>query len=121
MLHEIYFYKDKNGCEPVLEYIEKLAKKKDKDSRIKLSKINDYIQILKKYGTQAGKPFVKHIDGKIWELRPLRDRIFFVAWFNGSYILLHHFMKKTQETPMREISKAKKELADLMERSDDNE
>ena len=83
--------------------------------------VNRYQNILKKYGTKAGQPFVKHLDGKIWELRPLRDRIFFVAWFDGSYILLHHFMKKTQETPMREISKAKKELADLMERSDDNE
>jgi len=52
---------------------------------------------LKEYGTKAGQPFVKHSDGKIWELRPLRDRIFFVAWFNGSYILLHNFMKKRKK------------------------
>ncbi len=116
-MHEIYFYKDRGGKEPVLEYLRELGSKKDKDSRIKLNKINDYIQVLSEYGTQAGEPYLKHLDGDIWELRPLRDRILFVGWLNGSFVLLHHFMKKTQKTPAREIALAKRELADLMERS----
>lgn len=116
-MHKIHFYKDKNGNEPVAEYITELARKKDKDSRIKLNKIRDYIKILSEYGTQAGEPYIKHIDGEIWELRPLRDRILFVGWANGSYVLLHQFIKKTQKTPTREIEKAKRELADLIERS----
>lgn len=115
-MHKIHFYRDKNGNEPVAEYIEELARKKDKDSRIKLNKIRDYIKVLSDYGTQAGEPYIKHLDGEIWELRPLRDRILFVGWVNGSYVLLHHFMKKTQKTPAREIEKAKRELADLIER-----
>lgn len=120
-MHEIHFYRDRNGKEPVAEYLMELSKKKDKDSRIKLTKIRDYIQMLSQYGTQAGEPYIKHLDGDIWELRPLRDRILFVAWVNGSYVLLHHFMKQTQKTPAREIDKAKRELADLKERSVDNE
>lgn len=115
-MHSIYFYKDKSGKEPVKDYLEELATKNDKDSRIKLNKIRDYIKTLSEYGTQAGEPYVKHLDGDIWELRPLRDRILFVSWVNGSYILLHQFMKKTQKTPAREIEKAKRELADLIER-----
>lgn len=115
-LHKIYFYRDKNGNEPVIEYMAELAQKKDKDSRIKLNKINDYIEMLSRYGIQVGVPYIKHLDGEIWELRPLRDRILFVAWVNGSYVLLHQFMKKTQKTPAREIEKAKRELADLIER-----
>lgn len=115
-MHKINFYKDKNGTEPVLEYLRELASKKDKDSRIKANKINDYIEILSQYGTQAGEPYIKHLDGDMWELRPLRDRIFFVGWANGSYVLLHQFIKKTQKTPAREIDKAKRELADLIER-----
>ena len=116
-MYKIYFYKDKNGEEPVLDYLKELAAKKDKDSRIKANKINDYIEALSQYGTQAGEPYIKHLDGEIWELRPLRDRILFVGWYNGSYVLLHQFMKKTQKTPAREIEKAKRELADLIERS----
>lgn len=115
-MHKIYFYKDKNGKEPVANYLAKLASKKDKDSRIKLTKIRDYVKILSEYGIQAGKPYIKHLCGDIWELRPLRDRILFVGWINGSYVLLHHFMKKTQKTPKREIEKAMHELADIIER-----
>ena len=73
------------------------------------------------YVLQLREPYIKHLDGDIWELRPLRDRILFVAWSNGKFILLHHFMKKTQKTPAREIEKAKRELADLIERSVDIE
>ena len=120
-MHEIYFYKDRSGNQPVLEYLKSLACKKDKDSRIKFNKINDYIEVLSQYGTQIGEPYIKHLDGEIWELRPLRDRILFVAWHNGSYVLLHTFMKKTRKTPQREIEQAKRELADLIERGLDNE
>ncbi len=115
-MHRIYFYRDSSGKEPMAEYIAELAGKKDKDSRIKLNKIRDYVKVLSEYGTQAGEPYIKHLDGEIWELRPLRDRIFFVGWANGGYVLLHHFMKKTQKTPAREIAQAKRELADLIER-----
>ena len=120
-LHKIYFYKDKKGNQPVLDYMHELARKGDKSSRIKLNKIQDFIQTLGEYGTVAGEPYIKHLDGDIWELRPLRDRILFVGLVEGSYVLLHHFMKKTQKTPKREIEQAKRELADLMERGFGNE
>lgn len=120
-MHPIYFYRDRSGKEPVLEYLRELMSKKGKDSRIKANKIQDYIEILSQYGTQAGEPYIKHLDGEIWELRPLRDRILFVAWHNNSFVLLHTFMKKTQKTPAREIERAKKELEDLIERGIDYE
>lgn len=115
-MHEIHFYKDNKGNQPVLDYMRELAGKSDKSSRIKLNKIQDYIQALSQYGTVAGEPYVKHLDGDIWELRPQKNRILFVGWIDGGYVLLHHFMKKTQKTPKREIDQAKRELADLMER-----
>lgn len=120
-MHNIYFYKDKNGNEPVLDYMRELASKKGKDSRIKLNKINDYIELLSQRGTRAGEPYIKHLDAEIWELRPLRDRILFVAWIDGNFVLLHHFMKKTQKTPKREIEQAKRELRYLKERGLYNE
>ena len=112
-MHTIYFYKDKNGNEPVLDYMRELASQKSKDSRIKLNKLNDYIELLSQHGTRTGEPYIKHLEDEIWELRPLRDRILFVAWLDGSFVLLHHFVKKT---PRREIEKAMRELKDLKER-----
>lgn len=115
-MHAIYFYKDKQGNQPVLDYMRELACRDNKDSRIKLNKLNDYIELLSQHGTRVGQPYIKHLDAEIWELRPLRDRILFVAWLDGSFVLLHHFVKKTQKTPRREIEKAKRELQDLKER-----
>ena len=115
-MYEIIFYKDKKGNEPIREYIKALASKTDKDSRIKLTKIQDCLKALLKYGKALGEPHVKHLDGEIWELRPLRDRVLFAAWEGNEFILLHHFMKTTQKTPRREIEKAKRNLTEYRER-----
>ena len=62
-------------------------------------------------------PFVKHIDGDLWELRPLSNRIFFFYWKDNRFVLLHHFIKKSQKTPAKEIQQAKLKLKDFLERS----
>lgn len=115
-MHEIIFYYDKNDYEPVLAYIEELSQKNDKNSRIKHDKILHYLDVLSEKGTTAGEPYMKHLDGEIWELRPLRDRIFFAAWIDNAFVILHHFIKKTQKTPQREIAQAKRELEDFKRR-----
>ena len=116
-MYKIHFYKDNNGNQPLVEYLLELARQNDKDSRIKLGKIRDYVKALSIYGLQLGEPYIKHLDGDIWELRPLRDRILFVAWQkDGGFVLLHQFMKQTQNTPSREIEKAKSEYDYLLKR-----
>ena len=120
-MFRVYFYKDKKGKQPVLDYLKRLSKKKDKNSRINFEKMNDYIEILRQYGTHAGQPYIKHIEDDIWELRPLRNRILFAAWHDKGFVLLHHFMKMTQKTPVKEIEKAKREYKDLLERSKSDE
>ena len=111
-------YRKKDGESPVEEYIKKLAVQKGKDSWINLGKIRDYIKILEEHGTRAGEPFIKKVDDKenIWELRPLGNRIFFVAWIENTFVLLHAFQKKTQKTPQRQIDQARREVKDLKER-----
>ncbi|BBF08290.1 hypothetical protein JPHIA_03610 [Haemophilus influenzae] len=56
------------------------------------------------------------LDGEIWELRPIRDRILFARLMDGRFVLLHQFMKKTQKTPKREIQTAQQRLSELKER-----
>lgn len=115
-MYSIVFYKDSSGKELIGDYIRELMARNDKDNRIKLNKINDYIEALSIYGTQAGEPYLKHLDGEIWELRPIRNRILFAAYADDSFVLLHHFIKKTQKTPPREIERAKRELEDFRAR-----
>ena len=116
-MKEIIFYKDKSGNSPTWNYILDLSQRTDKNSRIKSKKINDYIQALQTYGKRVGEPYIKHLDGEIWELRPLRDRFLFAAWLDGGFIILHHFVKKTQKAPPREIEQAKRNLKDYTQRS----
>ena len=58
-------------------------------------------------------PNIKHLDGDIWELRPLQGRILFVAWTGNVFVLLLCFTKKNQKNPQREIEKDKRELDDF--------
>ena len=116
-MYKVFYYRGANGESPIEEYIKELAAQRNKDSRIKLNKILDYIDYLQKAGTNAGEPYVKHLEGEIWELRPIRGRILFAVWDGESFILLHQFVKKTQKTPLREIEQAKRNLADYRERS----
>jgi len=120
-MFNILFYKDKNDKSSVETYLRELNLKTDKDSRIKARKIYDYIDYLREAGAQAKEPYVKHLDGEIYELRPIRDRILFAVWDGQSFIILHHFMKKTQKTPSREIDQAKRNLADYRERKEKDE
>jgi queuine tRNA-ribosyltransferase len=107
-MYKIRFYRNADGTSSVVEYIEDLLMRHDKSSRIKLRKIRDFIRVLIVRGTAAGQPYIKHIDGDIWELRLLRDRIFFVEWYDNQLMLLHQFRKKSQKTPIKEVLIAKK-------------
>lgn len=96
-MYRIFFYRASDGSRPAADYIVDLKNRADKESRIKLHKIQDYINALSEYGLQLREPYIKHLEGEIWELRPIRDRILFVAWHNRSFVLLHQFMKITQK------------------------
>ena len=121
MLFEVLFYYDKHGKSDIVDYLDELQikSKTSKTDRINREKILTYIGALERYGTRLGKPYVKHIEGDIWELRPLSNRIFFFYWKNNKFVLLHHFIKKSQKTPSKEISKAKSNLKDFLERNDE--
>ncbi|MDR1205979.1 MAG: type II toxin-antitoxin system RelE/ParE family toxin [Peptococcaceae bacterium] len=118
-MYNVIFYSDSKGNEPIADYINELRQKSytDKNARINFSKIVAYIDILYEKGTRAGEPVVKYLDGGIWELRPLDNRILFAYYKDNLFILLHHFTKKTNKTPPRELDQAKRNLADYIERN----
>ena len=118
-MFDVIFYRDIKGREPTAEFISELRQRShaNKNARINFNKIIAYIDILCENGTRAGEPIVKHLDGDIWELRPLDNRILFSYYKDKIYILLHHFTKKTQKTPQREIEQAKRYFSDYIERN----
>lgn len=114
----IEFYEDKRGRQPVKEMLLELRDnaRGSKDARIQYKKILTHIRALENYGTRVGEPTVKHIDGNLWELRPLAHRVLFFHWHTDTFVLLHHFIKKTQKTPVKEIEQARSRMRDFLER-----
>lgn len=84
-MYEIEFYEDRNGRSEIVNFIRELNDKSatGKESRINFNKVVAYLDILQELGTRVGEPVTKHLDGEIWELRPLRNR------------LLYHIIRKT--------------------------
>ena len=79
VLHQIIFYTDKHGHSSLLDYMKELESSGSKDSRIKLTKIREYVKALAVNGTYLPEAYVKHLDGEIWELRPINNRILFAG------------------------------------------
>ena len=117
-MFDVEFYRDKKGEEPVKDFLMELQRRPDSDKRMRVlsDKILVYIRVLQEYGTRAGMPYMKHLEGDLWELRPLHERILFFAYVDGCFVLLHHFRKKTQKTPKKEMECAKRRMEDYLER-----
>jgi len=119
-MFEVHFYEDKQGNKPIKELLDmlKVQASTSKNARIQYEKILTYIRSLRLHGTRIGEPVVKHIGGDIWELHPISHRILFFYWKDNKFILLHHFVKKTNKTPPKEIKQAERNMADHKERNE---
>ena len=118
-MYTVITYKDCDGKDRIADFIQELNNNMvtNKEARIRYKKIIEYIGQLQAYGIAAGKPAIEHITGtELWELRPVRDRVFFAYWKDDIFVLLHYYYKKTQKTPPREIKQAKKNFKDFKER-----
>ena len=122
-MYDIEFYEDAHGHSDLEDFVKELREKaaNNKDARINFNKVVAYFDILEEMGTRVGEPVTKHLDGEIWELRPLANRILYAYYKDNKFLLLHHFKKKTQKTPPSEIEKAKRELEDYKRRHKNDE
>ena len=112
----IEFYFDKNGKSDIVDLLNDLQQKSisNKNARVQFRQITLFIELLSKNGTNLPENITKHIEDNIWELRPGKNRVLYFFYKDNKYILLHHFVKKTQKTPKKEILKAIKEMNDYI-------
>ncbi len=78
------------------------------------------LELLGEYGLALGMPHVRHLEGKLWELRTVfagnQHRVVF-APVGGGFVLLHAFRKKAQKTLRRDIELSQTRLKDHLGRS----
>ena len=94
----IIFFQTNSGKHPAKKFINTLDKRE-------LAKVVNALKALGKYGNMLGMPHVRHLIGKLSELR-IRGRqeirLIFVI-IDNQIVILHGFIKKTNQTPDREI------------------
>ena len=119
-MYTVEFYETRDGQCPVWEFLEDLRIKSasNKDARIQHKQASLYIELLQQNGTRLNDNITKHLEDGIWELRPGNNRVFYFFYENNTFVLLHHFRKKSQKTPKREIEKAKSERIDYLSRKE---
>ena len=105
---EIEFYTDQNGKCDISDFIDELDSKAEtnKDARVQLRQVLFCIDMLSRNGNNLSTNIAKHINDEIWELRPGKNRVLYFFQKNDKYVLLHHFVKKTQKTPKKEKGNA---------------
>ena len=97
------FFRSESGNEPVREWLKSLPK----DERRAIGEDIAYVQ----FKWPIGKPRVDHLRGAVREVRTsLANRIArtLFAVEGRQMVLLHGFIKKTQQTPNEDIKLAEK-------------
>jgi phage-related protein len=99
----VNFYKSEKGNEPVREWLKSLSKE---DKTI----IGEDIKTVE-YGWPLGMPLVRKMDKNLWEVRidltknEIARILFTVS--GDIMVLLHGFIKKSQQTPTKDLKIAK--------------
>jgi phage-related protein len=117
-MYQIVFYEDVNGVSDLWDFLDDLLQRSssNKDARIQHKQIVYYIDLLQNNGTRLPETVTKNIADDIWELRPGDNRVFYFFFQDNTFVLLHHFRKKSQKTPQREINRAIAERDDYLSR-----
>jgi len=82
------------------------------------AKFEHIVKLIGEFGLeQVREPYIKHLDGPLWEMRMRgRDgiaRAIYVAARDERVIIVRAFRKKTQKTPRREIALALKRAKEV--------
>jgi phage-related protein len=100
---EVLFFRTDTGTEPVREWLLGLEKGERKIIGDDVLKVQ--------YCWPIGKPLVGSLGNGLWEVRSrLGDRIARVIFYiaGQAMVLIHGFIKKTQQTPKHELDLALK-------------
>ena len=113
-MFQIELYETADGKVPVADFINSLDTKTQ-------SKLHKAIDILMERGHEAREPLTKSFGEGLFELRALLSenniRLIFFFHAGGTIVITNGFIKKTNKTPRREISLAKKYRADWIKRN----
>lgn len=113
----VIFYEKESGENPVKEFLDSLP------GKLKAKALLE-IDLLEEYGIELREPYTKALHGDdyrgLWELRIKHgsnaSRIFYFLPVGNTFVLLHGFLKKSEETPKRDLETAYRHMEDYRRR-----
>lgn len=78
-------------------------------------------RLLQEFGVLLGMPHAKHVQGKLWELRPETNRFFYFAYIGRRFVILHAYRKQSRKTPRKELAIAERRLREVLQEGLDDE
>ena len=107
------FYTEADGNEPVREFLNTL----DRQAK---ARFDWAIEQLRIQNVHSREPLVRHIEGRIWELRRESNtkiyRLLYCFLPGRRILFLHGFQNQTQKTQRREIAIALRRLQSFIQR-----
>ena len=103
----IVLYTDPRGKCPPLEFIDALPATEQ-------AKIRNALRLLREFGPDLRMPHARQVKGRLWELRPGASRLFYCAYVEQQFVVLHAFRKQSRKTPEKEIQTALRRLEELL-------
>ena len=114
---KVDFYRTMRGDSPVQVFLDELP------AKLRAKNVRE-LTLLAEYGTELPAPYVKRLHGReaqgLWELRVKLasdiTRVFYFFPTGDRVLLLHGFLKKSEETPPKELQTAVRRMKDAIER-----
>ena len=63
----------------------------------------DVIEGIRQHGFESARVATRQIEGKLWEIKASRHRVFYVTTWAEAIYVLHAFEKKTRKTAARDL------------------
>ena len=80
------------------------------------AKVNNVLRLLEEFGTDLGMPHARRIKGRLWELRPGDNRLFYFLQIERKFIILHGYRKRSMKAPEKEIATALRRMQEFLEK-----
>ena len=100
----VVLYEGASGRRPVADFLDRLTNRQR-------AKVLDVLTMLEEAGQRLGPPWLKKIDGDLWEVRVQADKVqvrILLCQAGRELVLLHGLKKKADKLPARDVETARR-------------
>lgn len=103
---DVCFYVSAAGGSPVERYLESLESKER-------ARVTDALDRIRNEGLSV--VVTRQIDGKLWEVKVSRHRVFYVVIDGPIVVLLHGYQKQSRKAPKAEVDVARARMKEVLD------